>query len=114
LTLTTPQRRQMREATRLSGRPWRSLTPARIRAARAHLGLNQTNFAVLVGREERRGIAPDWTKISRWERGVRKPGALWGPALLRICERTERERASAEKEYAEREQEGTGTGQAAG
>jgi DNA-binding transcriptional regulator YiaG len=106
LTLTTPQRRQMREETRLSGRPWRNLTPERIRAARQYLRMNQADFAVLVGREERRGISVDWTKISRWERGVRKPGALWGPALLRICERTERERANAEKRV--------GEGQAAG
>lgn len=97
MTLTTPQRRQMREETRTGSRPWRSLTPERIRAARAHYRLNQAEFALLIGRTEGRGISPDWTKISRWERGVRKPGALWGVAILKLVERAEKEMAHAGK-----------------
>jgi DNA-binding transcriptional regulator YiaG len=93
VVLTTPARRNLR-AQRSSDRPWKRLTPERIRAARASLGLNQADFALLVGRTEGRGIAPDWTKISRWERGVRKPGALWGPAILAIVEREERKGAN--------------------
>lgn len=86
-TVTTPQRRQMRKER--DSRPWRSLTPARIRAARTSLGLTQADFAILIGRIEGRGIAPDWTKVSRWERGVRKPGTLWGRAILAIVLREE-------------------------
>lgn len=87
----SPQRKALRQQRRVSERPWRALTPERIRAARASLGLNQADFALLIGRTEGRGIAPDWTKVSRWERGVRKPGALWGPSILRICEKVERD-----------------------
>jgi DNA-binding transcriptional regulator YiaG len=93
VVLTTPARRNLR-AQRSSDRPWRTLTPARIRAARASLGLNQADFALLVGRTERRGIAPDYTKVSRWERGLRRPSALWGPALLAIVEGEERKRGA--------------------
>jgi DNA-binding transcriptional regulator YiaG len=92
MTALTPAKRNPRR-DQVADRPWRRLTPARIRAARASLGLNQADFALLIGRTEGRGIAPDWTKVSRWERGVRNPGALWGPAILRIVEREERKDA---------------------
>jgi DNA-binding transcriptional regulator YiaG len=87
----------------LNDRPWRDLTPERIRAARASLGLSQADFALLIGRTEGRGIAPDWTKVSRWERGVRNPGALWGPSILAIVEREENRVAkSLQKERPDR------------
>jgi DNA-binding transcriptional regulator YiaG len=104
VTPLTPTRKNLRAQRSLADRPWRRLTPARIRAARASLGLNQAEFALLIGRTEGRGIAPDWTKVSRWERGVRNPGALWGPSILTIVEREERKGA----------QEGAGAGQQAG
>jgi DNA-binding transcriptional regulator YiaG len=89
MTPLTPTRRNPRRRDQVADRPWRRLTPERIRAARASLGLNQAEFALLIGRTEGRGIAPDWTKVSRWERGVRNPGALWGPSILAIVEREE-------------------------
>lgn len=81
-------------ATRVR-RPWKSLTPERIRAARLALGLTQEEFAILVGRTERRGISPPYQHVGRWERGERRPSTLWGKAILEIVEQTEAQIATA-------------------
>lgn len=90
----------MRASSRSTDRPWRALTPERIRAARHHFKMSQKEFALEIGRIERRGIAPDYTKVSRWERAERKPSALWGPAILALVLRAEKEMGISGKEGA--------------
>ena len=71
-----------------------ALTPRRVKAARLELGLSQEAFARLIGSQARqRGMTPSLYSVSRWERGVKQPGVLWGPTLLRIVEESEARRA---------------------
>lgn len=77
---------------------WRKmngLTPARIKACREELGLGQQGFAELIGRHAGRGQSPSVFTVSRWERGVKQVGILWGPTLLRLVEESEARRAKA-------------------
>jgi DNA-binding transcriptional regulator YiaG len=97
MTPLTPTQRNPRRRDQVADRPWRRLTPARIRAARTHYGMTQAEFALEIGRVEGRGLSPDWTKVSRWERGVRNPGTLWGVAILTLVERAERQMARGEE-----------------
>jgi DNA-binding transcriptional regulator YiaG len=97
MTALTPAQRNPRRRDQVADRPWRRLTPARIRAARTHYGMTQAEFALEIGRVEGRGLSPDWTKVSRWERGVRNPGTLWGVAILTLVERAERQMARGEE-----------------
>jgi DNA-binding transcriptional regulator YiaG len=105
MTALTPAKRNPRRRDQVADRPWRRLTPARIRAARTHYGMTQAEFALEIGRVEGRGLSPDWTKVSRWERGVRNPGTLWGVAILTLVERAERQMARGEKRVGARPKE---------
>lgn len=59
-----------------------TLTPQRIRAVREGLGLTQPQFAEWLGTEGK-VIAPSLSAVTRWERGVRRPGRVYGPLILR-------------------------------
>lgn len=59
-----------------------TLTPARIKAAREGMGLTQPQFAEWLGREGKI-MAPSLSVVSRWERGVCRPGRVYGPLILR-------------------------------
>lgn len=83
------------------GPPWAALTPERIRAARKALGLKQEEFALLIGRRRRFGTKPYQKDVSRWERGVRKPDALWGPVILAVVLEVERRAQRAQSERTE-------------
>lgn len=54
------------------------MTPKEIRELRKELGMNQPEFALLLGC---RGIA---TTISRWEKGHTKPQGIYLKALLKV------------------------------
>lgn len=58
-----------------------TLTPERIKAARLGLGLSQPQFALWIGRRGR-CAPPSHSVVSRWERGVRRPGKIYGPLIL--------------------------------
>lgn len=60
-----------------------TLTPERIKAARLGLGLTQPQFAEWLGKEGKLIEAPSLSVVSRWERGVRRPGRTYGPLIVR-------------------------------
>lgn len=70
-----------------------TLTPQRIKAAREGLGLTQPQFANWLGHEGKI-MAPSLSVVSRWERGVRRPGRVYGPLILRAEERVKEWRQS--------------------
>jgi DNA-binding transcriptional regulator YiaG len=57
------------------------LTPGRIKAARLGLGLSQPQFAAWIGKRGKLA-PPSLSVVSRWERGVRRPGRVYGPLIL--------------------------------
>lgn len=57
------------------------LTPERIKAARLGLGLTQPQFAAWIGKRGKMA-PPSLSVVSRWERGERRPGRVYGPLIL--------------------------------
>jgi DNA-binding transcriptional regulator YiaG len=80
-------------------------TPEEIKRARKILGLSQPDFALYIGRLQRRGVRPSSFTVGRWERGVKVPGPLYLMGLRAAIRLANERLADYERGHPTRRQE---------